>query len=99
MTEVSPERVSTALIEQLVRGEHGEPHAILGPHPDGDSVSIRVYKPLAHSVSAVLSDGTRVPLSHVHEGVWEGAGRRWFDGRRAPPQPTADRAERPPRPT
>ncbi len=72
MTEASPERVSSALIDQLVRGEHGEPHAILGPHPDGDWVSIRVYKPLAHSVSAVLSDGTRVPLSHVHEGVWEG---------------------------
>ncbi len=42
------------------------------PIPDGDAVSIRVYKPLAKSVAAVLSDGTKVPLTHVHEGVWEG---------------------------
>ena len=93
MTEVSPDRVSSELIDQLVRGEHGEPHAILGPHPVGDSVSIRVYKPLARSVTAVLSDGTRVPLGHVHEGVWEGrvstGSTGGFEtGAERPPQPT-----------
>ena len=65
-------QVSTAQIEQLTRGEHGQPHAILGPHPDGDGVTIRTFKPLAHAVTAVLADGTRVPLAHEYEGVWVG---------------------------
>jgi len=65
-------QVSTAEIEQLVRGEHGQPHAILGPHPDGGGVTIRSFKPLAKTVTAVLADGTRVPLAHEHEGVWVG---------------------------
>jgi len=64
--------LSAALVEQLTRGEHGEPHAILGPHPDGDGVDIRAYKPLARTVTAVLADGTEVPLEHVHDGVWAG---------------------------
>ena len=55
-------QVSTAEIEQLIRGEHGQPHAILGPHPDGDGVTIRSFKPLARTVTAVLANGTRVPL-------------------------------------
>jgi 1,4-alpha-glucan branching enzyme len=59
-------------IEQMVRGEHGHPHSFLGPHPDGDGVTIRVYKPLAHSVAVVLHDGDRVELGHEHEGVWVG---------------------------
>ena len=64
--------VTTELIEQLTRGEHGQPHAILGPHPDAKGVTIRAYKPLARTVTAVLSDGTEVPLEHVHDGVWAG---------------------------
>jgi 1,4-alpha-glucan branching enzyme len=65
-------QVSRDEIEQLVRGEHGQPHAILGPHPDGDAVTFRIYKPLAQSVTAVVHDGTRVELGHEHEGVWLG---------------------------
>ncbi|MDX6358652.1 MAG: 1,4-alpha-glucan branching enzyme, partial [Nocardioidaceae bacterium] len=65
-------QVSRDEIEQLVRGEHGQPHAILGPHPDGDGVTFRIYKPLAQSVTAVVQGGTRVELGHEHEGVWVG---------------------------
>jgi 1,4-alpha-glucan branching enzyme len=65
-------QVSRDEIEQLVRGEHGQPHAILGPHPDGDNVSFRIYKPLAQSVTAVVHGGARVELGHEHEGVWVG---------------------------
>src|SRR4051795_11421082 len=65
-------KVSTAEIEQLTRGEHGQPHAILGPHPEGDGVTIRTFKPLARTVTAVLADGSRVPLEHEREGVWVG---------------------------
>jgi 1,4-alpha-glucan branching enzyme len=65
-------KVSREEIEQLVRGEHGQPHAILGPHPEGDAVTFRIYKPLAQSVTAVVPGGARVELGHEHEGMWVG---------------------------
>ena len=37
-------------LEQLVSGEYGDPHRILGPHTEDGSVLVRVYKPLAESV-------------------------------------------------
>ena len=58
-------------LEQLVRGEHGHPHAVLGPHPHGDDVTVRVLKPLASSVVVTYGD-ERVDLAHEHEGVWVG---------------------------
>ena len=67
-------QVPTSEIDQLTRGEHGQPHAILGPHPEGDAVTFRVFKPLARTVTVVTSDGTRVPLEHEHEGVWRRCG-------------------------
>ena len=35
-------------------------------------MTIRIFKPLARTVTAVLSDGARVPLEHELEGVWVG---------------------------
>ena len=58
-------------IDLLVSGEYGDPHRILGPHTEGGSVVVRVFKPLAESVVAVHGD-KRTTLSHVHAGVWEG---------------------------
>ena len=66
-------QVAISEIDQLTRGEHGQPHAVLGPHPEGDGVTFRVFKPLARTVTVVTADGTRVPLEHEHEGVWVGA--------------------------
>ena len=37
-------QVARSEIEQLTRGEHGQPHAILGPHPDADGVTFRAFK-------------------------------------------------------
>jgi len=63
-------------LDQLVAGEYGEPHGILGPHvvpaEDGNRVVVRVLKPLAESVFAVHGDGQRAELHHVHAGIWEG---------------------------
>ncbi len=58
-------------LELLVSGEYGDPHHILGPHSEGGSVVVRVFKPLAESV-VVLHGDERSVLAHVHEGVWEG---------------------------
>ena len=85
-------QVPIAEIEQLTRGEHGQPHAILGPHPDGDGVTFRVYKPLARTVTVVTADGTRVSLEHEHEGVWVGESGPVVSPRRRAPSSTGGRA-------
>ncbi len=66
-----PLPVSHAELDQLVRGEHGHPHGILGAHVHGGKVTVRVLKPLASSV-AIRHDGAETPLTHEHAGVWVG---------------------------
>ena len=34
-------------LDQIVRGEHGDPHAVLGAHPHEGGVTVRVLRPLA----------------------------------------------------
>ena len=63
--------VSTAELDQVVRGEHGNPHGVLGPHPHKGAVTVRVLRPLASSVE-VRWDGGSVDLTHEHEGIWVG---------------------------
>ena len=58
-------------LDLLVRGEHGHPHAVLGPHPHDGGVTVRVLKPLASSVVLTWGD-ERLSLEHEHEGVWVG---------------------------
>ncbi len=68
MTVPTPHRDE---LDQLLRGEHGQPHALLGPHPGKNSVTIRVFKPLAERVEVVYGD-ERVRLEHEYEGLWSG---------------------------
>ena len=63
-------QVSLAEIERLVAGEHHDPHSILGAHPGPDGVVIRALRPLATSVTLVLDDGRRVPMTHLAQGVF-----------------------------
>jgi 1,4-alpha-glucan branching enzyme len=60
------------LIASIVGGSHPQPHATLGQHPLGDGFVVRALRPLAAAVTAVQADGTRVPLQHVADGVWQG---------------------------
>ncbi|HEY7814984.1 MAG TPA: 1,4-alpha-glucan branching enzyme, partial [Nakamurella sp.] len=57
-------------IERIVAGHHHDPHSVLGTHPGPDGVVIRALRPLATSVAAVLDDGRRLPMEHVHQGVF-----------------------------
>jgi len=57
-------------IERIVAGQHHDPHSVLGAHPGPGGVIIRALRPLATSVTAVLDDGRRLPMEHVHEGVF-----------------------------
>jgi 1,4-alpha-glucan branching enzyme len=65
------EEVSLGEIERLVSGQHHNPHSILGAHPGPDGVVVRVLRPLARSVTLILDDGARLPLTHLYQGVWE----------------------------
>jgi 1,4-alpha-glucan branching enzyme len=57
----------------VISGQHRDPHSVLGAHGRDGAVTIRALRPLAQSVTAVLPDGTRVPLAHEFEGIWAGA--------------------------
>lgn len=62
-------------LDQIVRGEHGHPHAVLGAHPHEGGVTVRVLKPLASRVAVLHgSAGSRAEteLTHEHEGIWVG---------------------------
>src|SRR5262249_5175797 len=57
-------------IERIVAGHHHDPPSVLGAHSGRGGVIIRALRPLATSVTAVLDDGRRLPMEHVHEGVF-----------------------------
>ncbi len=60
-------------IEALVRGEHGDPFGVLGPHADGTGTVIRAFVPGARAVSALPAAGAPAPLRLLHPaGLWEG---------------------------
>ncbi|GAB3616850.1 1,4-alpha-glucan branching protein GlgB [Okibacterium endophyticum] len=63
------------VLDAVSLGEHFAPHEVLGQHRSADAVVIRALRPLARAVTAVLDDGTRIPLAHVHNGIWEGTHR------------------------
>jgi len=69
-THPSPLPVDVADLDALVSGAHGDPHGILGLHPHDGALTLRALRPHAREVVAVLADGTRVPLTHEHEGVF-----------------------------
>ena len=75
--ESTPENMRTPTVRQVpetelhqvVHGEHGDPHDVLGPHPHDGGVTVRVLKPLASRV-VVRWDGAGSPgeteLTHEH---------------------------------
>ncbi|MFL6188642.1 MAG: GlgB N-terminal domain-containing protein, partial [Actinomycetes bacterium] len=73
-------------VERLVRGEHHEPHRLLGAHTEDGRVVIRAFRPDATAVVAIVPEGSgepqggapvgrveRVKLEQVHKaGLFEG---------------------------
>jgi 1,4-alpha-glucan branching enzyme len=56
----------TIEVQQVVAGEHADPHHILGPHADGDSTVVRGYRPGAEAMTVVLPDGRRIEMNAQH---------------------------------
>ena len=62
-------------LDRLVDGAHHDPHTLLGPHVGKRGVTLRVLRPMAEAVEAVVATGSgteRHPLRHEHRGVWVG---------------------------
>ena len=59
------------VLDQVVNGSHGDPHAVLGAHPHAGGTTVRVLRPLAESV-VVVHGRERVALQHEHGGIWVG---------------------------
>ena len=80
--------LSAAEIDQLVKGRHPDPFAVLGPHEVTDGLAIRVFRPRAGSVELQAFNGatTLTPFQRIHPaGLYEiivaAAARETFDYR------------------
>jgi 1,4-alpha-glucan branching enzyme len=61
-----------AAIEALIRGDHGDPFALLGPHREPSGLTVRTFLPRA-SRAWLVANGTATELNRVHgEGLFEG---------------------------
>jgi 1,4-alpha-glucan branching enzyme len=63
-------QISHAEIDRIVAGAHHDPHSVLGAHQGQAGTVVAALRPLATSVAAVLPDGRRFPMEHVHQGVF-----------------------------
>ena len=66
----SPLAVPDAERALLVRGEHHDPHAILGAHPSEGGTVVRAFHPDATSVQLVPEGGEPVAMSPIGDGLW-----------------------------
>ena len=57
-------------IRRLARGEHHDPHAILGVHATGAGVVVRAFHPDAKAAELVATDGTTTPMQPLGDGLW-----------------------------
>src|SRR5258708_29930158 len=66
--------LSRDVMDTIVAGQHGDPFAVLGPHPGGDgTIGVRVFQPAARAVAVLTPDGTATPRRAVPPGgLWEG---------------------------
>jgi 1,4-alpha-glucan branching enzyme len=58
---------------RLARGEHHNPHAILGAHPVAGGVVIRAFHPDATAVDLLPDGGTPVHMAEIGDGLWAAA--------------------------
>jgi 1,4-alpha-glucan branching enzyme len=49
-------------LDRLLAFEHHDPHSILGAHPDGNRVIVRVFRPDASSINLIISGDAPRPM-------------------------------------
>ncbi|WP_405375860.1 MULTISPECIES: 1,4-alpha-glucan branching protein GlgB [unclassified Microbacterium] len=65
-------RIDDHILDAVGDGAYHAPHDVLGPHETAEGWVVRARRPFAQSVTAVVSDGSRIELAHVRNGIWEG---------------------------
>jgi len=60
-TRPTPRPVDRRQLDQLVAGEHGAPHDVLGAHPHAGGVTVRALRPLASEVVVLHGDTETAP--------------------------------------
>jgi 1,4-alpha-glucan branching enzyme len=77
-TALTLPEIPVEVLARVSTGSYYNPHAILGQHPLTSSgvsdplMVIRTLRPLASQVSAVLSTGAHIELTHLYGGIWQG---------------------------
>ncbi|MFC5369787.1 1,4-alpha-glucan branching protein GlgB [Arcanobacterium bovis] len=61
--------VAPDILDAVSHGSYHAPHDVLGPHSDGENVTVRVIRQLADAVSIVTSAG-EFEAAHEHNGIW-----------------------------
>ncbi|MEO6859053.1 MAG: 1,4-alpha-glucan branching protein GlgB [Solirubrobacteraceae bacterium] len=65
--------IAATELDALAHREHGQPHAVLGPHPSDKGVVVRVLRPGAAKASIKPAKGKSVELEQIHPaGIFEG---------------------------
>ncbi|MDQ2673569.1 MAG: 1,4-alpha-glucan branching enzyme, partial [Chloroflexota bacterium] len=59
-------------IARLARGEHHDPHAILGSHHAEGGTVVRAFHPDATAAELVAPNGGTAPMESLGQGVWGG---------------------------
>jgi 1,4-alpha-glucan branching enzyme len=60
-------------IEALVRGEHSDPHSLLGKHSEDGAFVIRAWRPEAQTVAVMSGQNVVAKLERIHPaGLFEG---------------------------
>ena len=72
MTSIHHVAPPTEEIGRLARGEHHDPHAILGAHSAERGTIIRAFHPDANGAALVAPNGGTAPMEPVGNGLWAG---------------------------
>ncbi|QJC21388.1 1,4-alpha-glucan branching protein GlgB [Arcanobacterium buesumense] len=67
--QLEPIHVGTDILDAISNGYYHAPHDILGPHSDGENVTIRVIRQLADDVTIITPDA-EYRATHEYNGVW-----------------------------
>jgi 1,4-alpha-glucan branching enzyme len=62
--------IDVSVLADIANGTHHEPHAVLGPHVEAGTITIRVLRPSATAVEIETLEG-RFPATRIHDAIWE----------------------------
>ncbi len=69
MSSTPPDQMMAGLaggeVDALLRGDHRQPHDLLGPHATADGIVVRTFMPEAVAAEVVVDNRRRIPMQRV----------------------------------